>query len=60
MDHPWRSCASPSDVALLGLRGIGWDFKDSTHIVSDLGVEYNLLQLSPMQIRGVVRSCSGI
>eukprot|EP00959_Pyramimonas_sp_CCMP1952_P125193 2617457-Pyramimonas_sp.AAC.1 len=38
VDHPWRSCASPSDVALLSLRGIGWDFEDSTHIVSDLGV----------------------
>eukprot|EP00959_Pyramimonas_sp_CCMP1952_P062528 1307444-Pyramimonas_sp.AAC.1 len=55
MDHPWRSCASPSDVALLSLRGIGWDCKGSTHIVPNLGVEYNLLQFSPMQVRGVVR-----
>ena len=53
--HPWRSASSPADVVLFTLRGIGWDFLGSARIVSDEGIVCNLLQLSPMQVRTLVR-----
>eukprot|EP00959_Pyramimonas_sp_CCMP1952_P254211 5310573-Pyramimonas_sp.AAC.1 len=49
-----RSMAtSPSDVASLTLRGLGWDVKDQHRVVGDLGVEFNLAQIPPIQVRAL-------
>eukprot|EP00959_Pyramimonas_sp_CCMP1952_P348966 7311709-Pyramimonas_sp.AAC.1 len=52
--HPRRVASSPAEVVCLTASRIGWRLSSSTRLRDDLGRAWNLCQLSPSGLRGLV------
>jgi hypothetical protein len=52
--RPWVAAASPADVNLLMVGGIGWGAPSATTLTTDGGSALNLVRLSPAAARGRV------